>query len=205
MVSAFAELARKIGSVMSAITTGPVKSVNLQYRGAIAEMPVQGVTTEFSIGLLQRHFDLPLNLVNVGVMAKERGISIDVTKNPQSADVSSSLTAKVVTDKGERTITGTIFGQSMQRIIEIDGFKVEMTPSGTVLVIFNDDKPGVIGQVGTVLGKYGINIGTMGVGQKLDQQKAVLAVSLDKQPDEKVVKELSDLDFVNEIYVCKLD
>ena len=91
------------------------------------------------------------------------------------------------------------------RIIEIDGFTIEVTPQDSVLVIFNDDKPGVIGSVGTVCGKHAINICTMGVGQKPDEQKAILAVSLDKQPDTEAIEELSKLDFVNEIYVCTLD
>ncbi len=72
-------------------------------------------------------------------------------------------------------------------------------------MIFNDDKPGVIGSVGTLCGRHGINICTMGVGQKLDEHKAALVVSLDKEPDEKAVEELAELEFVNEIYVCKLD
>jgi D-3-phosphoglycerate dehydrogenase / 2-oxoglutarate reductase len=80
-----------------------------------------------------------------------------------------------------------------------------MTPQGSVLVIFNDDKPGVIGSVGNIIGKHGINIGTMGVGQKLDQHKAVLAVSLDKLPDEKMLADIKKLDFVNESYVCRID
>ena len=74
-----------------------------------------------------------------------------------------------------------------------------------MLVIFNDDKPGVIGSVGTVCGKHNINICTMGVGQKLKEQKAALVVSLDKEPDAKAVEELASLDFVNEIFVCRLD
>jgi len=148
---------------------------------------------------------MPLNMVNVGVLAKERGISIDETKNIESKDVAASFSAKVVTDKVTRTITGTVFGGTLLRIIEIDGFNIEMTPQGPVVVIFNDDKPGVIGAVGTICGKHSINICTMGVGQKLKEKKAILAVSLDKEPDAKVVEELGNLDFVNEIYVCNLD
>jgi D-3-phosphoglycerate dehydrogenase len=138
------------------------------------------------------------------MLARERGISIDETKNKESKDVAASFTAKVVTDKVIRTVTGSVFGESLLRIIEIDGFKIEMTPQGPVLVIFNDDKPGVIGFVGTVCGKHNINICTMGVGQKLKEQKAVLAVSLDKLPDEKAVEEIGKLDFVNELYICDL-
>ena len=205
IVSRYAELAQRIGTLISTITRGRIKDVEVQYRGSIAEMAVEPVTLQFAIGLLQRHFDMPLNMVNVAVLAKERGISIDETKNTEAKDVAASFTARVVTDNVTRTVTGSVFGQTLLRIIEIDGFNIEITPHGAVLVIFNDDKPGVIGAVGTVCGRHNINICTMGVGQKLKEQKAILAVSLDKEPDAKAVEELGKLDFVNEIYVCRLN
>lgn len=205
IVRQYAELARRIGTLVSTIAPGSIKKVQVQYRGTIAEMDIGTVTLNFAIGLLQKHFEMPLNMVNVPVLAKERGISMDETKNPVAEDVAASFSAAVVTDKLTRTVTGSVFGGTLLRIIEIDGFNIEMTPQGAVLVIFNDDKPGVIGAVGTVCGKHNINIGTMGVGQKLAEQKAVLAVSLDKEPDEKAIEELDKLEFVNEIYVCTLN
>ena len=205
LVSKYTELARRVGTLLSTIAPGRVKSIEVQYRGSIAERGVDAITTAFSIGLLQKHFDVPLNMVNVGVLAKERAISIDETKNPDVKDVASSFSARVVTDKVERTVTGSVFGGELLRIIEIDGFNIEMTPAGTVLIIYNDDKPGVIGSVGTVCGKHAINICTMGVGQKADEGKAILAVSLDKTPDEEEVDEFAGLEFVNEMYVCRLD
>ena len=205
IVSQYAELSRRIGKLLSTIAPGHVKEVQVQYRGSIAEMDVQSVTLNFAIGLLQKHFDLPLNVVNVSVLAKERGISIDETKNAEAKDVASSFSAKVVTDKVTRTVSGSVFGSTLLRIIEIDGFNIEMTPQGAVVVIFNDDKPGVIGAVGTVCGRHNINICTMGVGQKPAERKAALVVSLDKEPDAKAVEELGELDFVNEIYLCRLD
>ena len=205
IVTQYAELAQRIGAVLSTIAPGQIKEVQVQYRGSIAEQATESVTLGFSMGLLQKHFDMPLNMVNTPVLAKERGISIDETKNAEAKDVASSFSAKVVTDKVTRTVTGSVFGGTLLRIIEIDGFNIEVTPQGSVLVIFNDDKPGVIGSVGTICGGHNINISTMGVGQKLDEQKAMLAVSLDQAPDDKAVEELGKLDFVNEIYVCKLD
>jgi len=205
IVSQYAKLARRIGTLASTIGPGQIKGIEVQYRGSIAELAVEPVTLNFVIGLLQKHFDMPLNMVNTPVLAKERGISIDETKNAEIKDVASSFSAKVVTNKGSRTVTGSVFGGTLLRIIEIDGFNIEVTPQGSVLVIFNDDKPGVIGAVGTVCGKHNINICTMGVGQKPAEQKAMLAVSLDKEPDEKAIEELGNLEFVNEIYVCKLD
>lgn len=205
LVNAYAQLAHRIGALLSTIAPGKIKKVQVRYRGTIAEASVEAVTLNFIIGLLQKHFDIPLNMVNAPVLAKERGVSIDESKNADAKDVAASFSARVVTDKVTRTVTGSVFGHSLLRILEIDGFSTEMTPAGAVLVIFNDDKPGVIGSVGSVLGNHKINICTMGVGQNLDEQKAVLAVSLDKQPEAAAVDELSKLDFVNEIYVCKLD
>jgi len=170
IVKQYYELARRIGSVLSTIAAGHIKDIQVRYRGSIANMQIEPVTLAFQTGLLQKHFDMPLNIVNIPVLAKERGISVDVTKNPESGDVASSFTAKVVTDKVTRTVSGS-----------------------------------VIGEVGTLCGRHKINISTMGVGQKIEGQKAVLAVSLDKEPDETIVAELGRLEFVNEIYVCKLD
>ncbi|MHC4158702.1 MAG: phosphoglycerate dehydrogenase [Planctomycetota bacterium] len=205
IVNQYTNLARRIGSLVSTIAPGQIKNIEVQYRGTVATTVVEPITINFVIGLLQKHFDMPLNMVNTPVLAKERGISIDETKNTESKDVAASFSAKVVTDKVTRTVTGSVFGEALLRIIEIDGFNIEMTPQGSVLIIFNDDKPGVIGSVGTVCGKHKINICTMGVGQKPVEQKAILAVSLDKEPDAEVIEELHKLDFVNEIYVCKLD
>lgn len=204
IVCRYAELAQRIGSMMTTLAPGHIKTVKVEYRGAIAEKPVEAVTTAFTIGLLQPHFDTVINIVNVGLLAKERGISADVTKNPEIKDLESSFTAKVQTDKVIRTIRGTVYSGNLLRIIEIDGFSIEVTPEGTMLVIFNDDKPGVIGSIGTTLGSHGININTMGVGHKLEKGKAILAVSLSKTPDEKATTELSKLEFVNEMYVCRL-
>jgi D-3-phosphoglycerate dehydrogenase len=205
IVSQYCELSRRIGKLISTIGTGKIKKVAVEYRGVIAEQDVGAVTLNFAIGLLQKHFDFPLNMVNTPVMAKERGISIDETKNPEVQDVASSFRAEVITDKVTRIVKGSVFGGSLLRILEIDGFNIEFTPLGTALIIFNDDKPGVIGAVGTVCGKHSINICTMGVGDKPEEGKAILAVSLDKEPEAKVVGEISKLDFVNELYLCKLD
>jgi D-3-phosphoglycerate dehydrogenase / 2-oxoglutarate reductase len=203
VVTGYAELAQKIGRLMAATITGPVKSVQVAYRGSIAEKDVSPVTTAFSIGLLQANLDVPVNIVNVGLLAKERGITVDELKNAESKDIASSFTAQVTTDCVKRSITGTVYSEGVARIISIDGYMVEFSPQGPVMVIFNDDKPGVIGAVGTVCGQHGVNICTMGVGQK-DEGTAVLAVSLDKQPGAEAVAQMKKLDFVNELYTCDL-
>jgi D-3-phosphoglycerate dehydrogenase len=204
IVCYYADLAQRIGTLMSTLAPGHIKSVKVEVRGAIADKPVEPIVTAFTIGLLQPHFDTVVNIVNVGMLAKERGVSVDLTKNTEIKDLESSFAATVETDKVTRTIRGTVFGGKFLRIIEIDGFAIEVTPEDTMIIIFNADKPGVIGSVGTLLGKHGININTMGVGHKAERGKAVLAVSLDKTLDEKAVADLKGLEFVKEVYVCKL-
>lgn len=205
IIISYVELAQRIGTLMSTIIDGRVEEVEVEYRGSIAEKDVAAITTGFSIGLLQPNFDVPVNLVNVGVLAKERGISIDETKNIEAKNVASSFTATVKTDKVTRKITGTVYAQDIMRIIGIDGFMLEFTPAGPVMVIFNDDKPGVIGSVGNVCGKHGVNIGTMGVGQNMEENRAILAVNLDKTLSQEAVAELKALEFVNELYLCNPD
>ena len=204
IVCHYAELAKRIGTVMSTLASGHIKNVKIEFRGSIAEKPVDSVATAFTIGLLQPHFDAIVNMVNAPILAKQRNISIDQTKNEEIKDLESSFTATVQTDKVTRTICGTVFGGNLLRIINIDGFGIEVTPEDNMVIIFNDDRPGVIGSIGKVLGEHGININTMGVGHKREKRKAILAVSLDKTPDEKAASELASLDFVNEMYVCKL-
>ncbi len=205
VVKQFVELARRVGVVLSGIAPGHIKKVQVEYRGRIAEKQIDMVTTAFAIGLLQRHFDTNINMVNVSLLAKQRGISIDEVKNADVKDIVSSFTARVETDEITRTIRGTVFEDGVPRILMVDDFNVEVTPEGTLTIVFNDDVPGVIGAVGTVCGKHGINISTMGVGQKPGLGQAILAVSLDKRPDEKAVEEIRSLEHVNEVFVCNLD
>jgi D-3-phosphoglycerate dehydrogenase len=204
IIRQYAVLAQRIGSLASAMVSGHLKNVQIEFRGSIAEKTVDPIATSFTIGLLEPHFDTVVNLVNAPLLAKERGISIDQIKNPEIKDFESTFAATVQTDQTKRSIIGTVFGGNLPRIIEIDGFPIEVTPEEAMLIIFNDDKPGVIGAVGTILGKHGININTMGVGHKRSEGKAILAFSLDKLPDETAVADLKNLDFVNELYLCKL-
>ena len=202
IVTHYGELAKRIGGVMSTLAPGHIKNVKIEFRGSIANKPVDTVATAFTIGLLQPHFDTLINMVNAPVLAKQRGISIDQTKNEDVKDLESSFTATVQTDKVTRTIRGTVYGGNLLRIINIDGYAFEVTPEDNMVIIFNEDRPGVIGSIGCVLGNHGININTLGVGHK--GGTAIFAVSLDKLPNEQCAAEMAALDFVNELYVCKL-
>lgn len=204
VVKKYCDLAKRIGVVVSSITPGQIKKIETSYRGEIAGMDTAAIKTHFAIGLLQKHFEEPLNIVNAPVMVRERGISIDETKNPEAKDYASTIAVRLVTDQADHTVVGTIIGKGILRIIAIDDYALEMTPEGPILVIFNHDKPGVIGAVGTICGKHKLNIGTMGVGRVKAENRAMLAIDLDTTPDAKAIDEFKKQDFVKSVHVCQL-
>ncbi len=205
IVRSYSELAKRIGMMASVLAGGRIKDVQVQYRGKIVDQDVELITNSFQIGLLRGYFDTPVNMVNAPLLAEERDINIEEKKRSEPHDFASEFGARITTRSGVTRITGTVLSENIMRIIEINGFGIEMSPADTVVIIFNDDQPGVIGQVGTALGKHGMNIETMGVGQKLKEKEAVLAFSVDKEPSEEVIKEIEALHFVNNVYVCRLD
>ncbi|MFI4912485.1 MAG: phosphoglycerate dehydrogenase [Sedimentisphaeraceae bacterium JB056] len=202
-VVAYAALAGKIGSLMSSMLTGRVKSIDLTYLGDIASLDVSAVTTAFNIALLQPNFDSPVNIVNVGFLAKERGITTNVTTSESINNLSSSFTAKVTTEKGSHSVTGTVFDGNILKVVSVDGYDAEFTPEGTLMMLYYEDRPGVIGAIGTACGKSNINIGTMSVGR--GQGKALMVVSLDQSLCEDTNKELDKLDYIDNYIACSID
>lgn len=204
IVKQYCVLAERLGLVISTLAPGKIKSIRVTYRGEIAAHDTAAVTTSFAIGLLQNNFEEPVNAVNAPLLAKQRGLSFDEMKNPDARDFASTMAVKVVTDKVSRLVVGTIIGKKIPRIIGIDDYALEMSPEGTIMIIFNDDRPGVIGAVGSICGKHNLNIGTMGVGRIKDQNRAVLATSLDETPDADAIAEFHKQDFVKSVFVCQL-
>lgn len=201
-VVAYASLAAKMGTLLSSLSKGRLKSIDITYRGDIAQQTVSAVTTSFNIGLLQPHFDMPVNIVNVGVLAKERAIDINVTKTQTSGNLSSSFTAKVTTDKACHSVTGTVFDGNILKIVAIDDYSLEFSPEGTMMILYYQDRPGVIGAIGTVCGKSNINIGTMSVGRV--DNKALMVVSLDQPLCEEAAKELNKIDYIEQYFTCQI-
>ena len=204
IVRQYRDLAERLGILISSLAPGKIENIEVTYRGEIAGADTAATTTSFMVGMLQKHFDEPVNAVNAPMLIKQRGISIDEIKNPNLQDFSSTMAVRVVTDQADRKVVGTVIGKRLTRIIAVDDYELEMSPEGAILIVFNDDRPGVIGAVGTICGKHNLNIGTMGVGRVKDQNRAVLAIDLDEIPNDKVVEELRQQSFVKSVFVCEL-
>jgi D-3-phosphoglycerate dehydrogenase len=199
MLRPYTELATRLGTILSAITPGAVSRVEVVYRGAISEMNVAPVTTFLLVGLLQSHLDEPVNVINAPVLAQQRGIVVEQTTSAKSKEFANLMQVTIHTTEMKRTGVGTIFGNKYPRIIAIDGYRMELKPEGHVAVIFNDDRPGVLGRYGTVFGDNNINIADLTFSRKKSGM-AVVGLNLDEKPSEALMTQIRKLEFVKAAY-----
>jgi len=203
-VRPFMGIAEKLGSLAAQIVKGAVSKVEVQYSGEIAEKDISPLTTIVLKGLLSPALDVKVNFVNAPIVAKERGIEIVETKNKEIKDFASSISLKIKTEKEEREVAGTVFQGIGDRLISIDGYRIDAVPSGFILILNNIDKPGMIGKVGSLLGANGVNIASMDVGRIKVDEKAVMVLNVDSQVSEKVLLELTKVDGISNATVVKL-
>lgn len=200
----YAELATRIGTILANITAGALTKVEVIYRGQIADMNVAPITTHLLVGLLQPHMDRPINVINAPVLAEQRGFEVDQITSAKVKEFTNLMEVTIHTDKQKRSATGTIFGHLFPRVIAIDGYRMEMKPEGHVLIIANVDKPGVLGRYGTILGNAGINIADMTFARKSALGMAIVGINLDSAPDQSVMDEIRQQDFVDEAHYLYL-
>lgn len=193
-VNPYMVLGERIGAMAIQLADGAVKSIEIAYCGELSSLETGPVGRSVLKGLLQPILTESVNLVNAPVIAESRGIRITESKSTAPEDYTSLLSVKVKTDKGTKTIEGTLFGKKDIRIVQIDGYYVDVIPEGTMLVTTHVDKPGIIGRVGTLLGNHGINIAGMHVGREAVGKDAVMVLNVDDTIPESVLKEISELD-----------
>lgn len=172
-------LAEKIGGFASQVFEGGVSEITIEYRGEASELNTPPVTIAAIKGFLTPILEETVNFVNATIIAKERGIEVKETKSSDAGDYQSMLVFRIKADGRENYIAGTLFSRKDPRIVKIDNFPVEVTPEGTMLFIYNNDRPGVIGNIGSYLGKCSINVARMQFGRESAGGRAISVVSID--------------------------
>jgi D-3-phosphoglycerate dehydrogenase len=184
-------IAEKLGSLAAQIVKGAITRVEVEYAGEIADNDVSPLTTIVLKGLLTPMLDVKVNFVNAPFVAKERGIEIVESKSKESKDFANLITLTIKTEKETRKIGGTVFAGVGDRLVTIDGFRVDAVPDGYMLILQNIDKPGMIGKVGTFLGQHNINIAAMDVGRVKIGEKAVMVLNVDNPISDKILQEFT--------------
>lgn len=189
----------RIGRLLAQLADCPIQAVSVSYSGEFLDLDVQPVTRGVLMGLMQPVMATPVNLVNAPFLAEQRGIRVTESKTVGDEDYTNYIRVTVQETDGPHTVGGTVLGRRDQRIREIDGFHIDMKPEGYMLFARHQDRPGIIGQVGTLLGAAGINIAGMYVGREAVGKRAIMVLTLDEAaPDSllALVKEAIDAEFV---------
>ena len=190
--------------MLTAMNRGAMTKVDVIYRGQISEMNVAPITTHLLVGLLQPHMEQPVNVINAPVLIKQRGVEVSQITSAKVKEFTNMMEVTIHTDQIKRSAKGVIFGNYFPRVIAIDGFRIELKPEGHVLIIQNDDEPGVVGRYGTILGNNNINIADMTFARKLEPPRAVVGINLDSAPSEAVIEEIRAQEFVREVHYLRL-
>jgi D-3-phosphoglycerate dehydrogenase len=200
----FVELARKVGVLLARLSNGRFRRVEITYAGDLARHNVDLVNRSFMQGVLSAFLGEGVNPINAPMLAEERGIDVSVRKTTECAEFRSLFTAAIVTDTVTRSAAGTMCDEDDARLVGLDGFSVEVVPEGEILVVFNEDKPGIIGELGKILGDRGINIARLVYGRKEAGGPAITVMNLDAPPDKAVLDAVRKAANVKEAYAVNL-
>jgi D-3-phosphoglycerate dehydrogenase len=204
IIDPYLKLAEKMGAMQSQLAEGHIKRVKVRYVGEILKYDLSPFTVSLMKGMLTPILQETVNFVNSLVIAKERGISIIESKTAEVQDFANLIEVEVETDKMKNSLMGTLFTKVDPRIVMINEFYVESVPEGYMLVISNNDVPGIIGQIGTLLGKNNINIAGMSFGRDKKGGRAVSILNIDSDVPKKVLDEMRKAKNINEVKLVKL-
>ncbi len=190
----YLSLAEKLGRLQGQLANSSPQEILIEYSGELAEFPVAPLTVSILKGLLESMLeDVSVNYVNAPFIAKERKIKVTESKVSTIKDFKSLIEVTVKTSKEKISVSGTIFGTNNPRIVRIDDFYLEAVPEGNVLVVHNHDKPGVVGNIGTLLGKNHVNISRMQLGLMKEKNEAIALYNVDHSVKPELIAELSKL------------
>ncbi len=180
IIGPYFALAEKLGMLIAQLKEGSVGRLEIEYQGEITEYDLSSLRHNLIKGLLKPSLGEQVNYVNAPLLAKERGIKVSETKTVSGEEFTNLMSCKVKTDSGGLAVSGTLLSKSDLRIVKIDGYPINAVPEGYLLICRNEDKPGIIGRVGTILGEREINIAGMTLGRKKKGGLAITVLNVDR-------------------------
>jgi len=197
-------LCEKLGLFLVQVAGGRINEVQLEYYGEMADWDLSPLKHNFLKGLLSPSLGAGVNYINAPVLARERGIRFSEIKSTTSAEFTNLITATADLSSGKVSVSGTLFGKKELRLVKIDGYLVDAVPEGFLLFCRNEDKSGIIGKMGTVLGASQINIAGMTLGRKEKGGPALTILNVDAPVPEEVLTKIKNIPEVNSVSLIKL-
>jgi D-3-phosphoglycerate dehydrogenase len=200
----YVDMARRLGLLHAQMGQGAIQRAVLKYQGEIARRGTKLVTAAFAAGLLESRLAESVNVVNAELLARERGIDLVEESSPRKGDFSTLIRAEVTTDKKTYTAAATLFGKQYLRLVQLGPFHLDTFMDGVMLIFTHRDVPGLIGYIGTIFGKHGVNIAQMTVGRRQPGGEAIAVLNLDSPPPEEALAEVRGHPQISSLSVVKL-
>lgn len=187
------KLAASVGELAAQLLGAPLRSVAVSLTGVPAAVRKASAVSALK-GVLTPSLSASVNLVNAAALASQRGVTVSETVHADAGGFANLVTVTVGSGERERSVSGTLFGDRLGRIVAVDGLPLEFSPEGSLLFIENRDVPGVVGRIGTLLGERGVNIADFALARgAAGRAAAVVKIDAPGVPDAELVRALSAL------------
>ncbi|MDR3233297.1 MAG: phosphoglycerate dehydrogenase [Planctomycetaceae bacterium] len=199
-------VSHRLGILSAQLGLGIITLCKLKFKGEVSQKDTPLLSNAFAAGLAAASMKEDISIVSAAPLLKERGIELIQEKTSEKGEFSSLITAEVSGSGGKVILAGTLFGNMMPRLVMVNDNKLESYLDGNLLFIYHQDKPGVIGAMGTVLGKANVNINSMSVGRVLPNpgSDAIAVLALDDMPQQATLKEIETLPAISKVCFAAL-
>jgi D-3-phosphoglycerate dehydrogenase len=188
------DLATRMATFVVQICDGRMQNVSIRYSGEVCDMNLNYLTSIIVRRLLVPVLRDGVNLINAMHLAEMRGIKVEETRIPAPENFTNLIVIEVKTAEGTHKVSGTVFDDKLPRIVNVDGYALEVVPRGHMIYFTNNDKPGVIGKIGTVLGQCNVNIAGMYLGRERQGGRALALLLVDNPIRNEVIEEVRKID-----------
>jgi D-3-phosphoglycerate dehydrogenase / 2-oxoglutarate reductase len=186
----FVALAERLGRFSVQLDPEHLEHVEVTIAGAIADSDAELIGRAVLAGLLDPVTAGPVNLVNAHLVARERGVTLDIQRSESTGAYKSVVTVSTRTAGGRKVIAGTVF-DGQPRIVQLRDLLIEFAPEGYILVLSYEDRPGVVGKIGSILGRLNVNIASMHVGRRTKRGRAIVVLLLDEDLTPEQLREVA--------------
>jgi D-3-phosphoglycerate dehydrogenase len=200
----FMELSDKMGRFLAQLKEGKLRSITISVSGELLHDVLPAISSAVLKGFFDNVFSESVNYLNAPLIARERGIVIQLHQHDEQEFYANVLTVRYETDKEQREFSGTVFGNKDVRIIAIDGFHFEFKPEGNLMLYYNIDQPGMLANVSGVLSRAGINIAALSLGRHQQGTKALTVIATDTQIPSHVSDQVARLEGISGIRLASL-
>ena len=200
----FVELGERLGAFLAQMNDSRAHALGVRYYGDLAVGRNDMIVNAVLVGLFKPILSSGVTLVNARSVAADRGIEIIESRSSRPRNYTSLLSIKLHTSDGERWVEGAVFERTSPRLVLIDGISVEAPLDGTMIVIRNSDQPGVIGEIGTILGRHGVNIANFALGRAGDSAIGVVIVDETSPISLSVLDDLRKVKPIREVRIVRV-